>query len=57
MIKITISTDDDACATEDRVEIPRILEDIAEAIRSRGPQNEPIFDINGNTVGRVEVTS
>jgi hypothetical protein len=55
MITITINTDNDAFQTPpgERGEVHRILEELSKLGVYNG---EIIRDINGNTVGKVEIT-
>jgi hypothetical protein len=60
-MRLTITIDMDNAAFEPHrgVEVARILEDYCQAIADFGLQpndSSTLFDINGNTVGKAEVT-
>jgi hypothetical protein len=56
MIRIEIKTDNAAFRPDCRDEIVRILQDLVERF-GRGPLEQPIRDINGNTVGSVSIVN
>ncbi len=55
-ITITIECSNDAFGNAPEVEVARILEELSENVSLYGIDDEPIQDICGNVVGRMEVS-
>lgn len=53
-VTITIDTDGQAFDFTPMGELARILRQIAQDVTEDGPQDIPVRDVNGNTVGRIE---
>ena len=53
-LKLTIRTDNAAFDGNCREECARILREVAQALE-RGTTGAPLFDINGNRVGRFDL--
>ena len=56
MFKLTIRTDNEAFQDgQDVFEIARILRRTADFVE-KGYTNKPLFDLNGNTIGKITYT-
>lgn len=55
-VNIAIQMDNAAFDDEPEVEVARILREAAKRFERDGIASHPLFDVNGNKVGGVEVT-
>lgn len=53
-VTITINTENAAFNPYPAHEVARLLREIEKRLRKDGPDDFPIYDTNGNKVGRVE---
>jgi hypothetical protein len=55
MVTIKFKTENDAFSPYPEHEIVRILRKLAENIETRGPEDMPVIDVNGNRVGQLTI--
>ena len=56
-IKITLNTDNDSFQPSPSMEVARILGNAIDDMQIEGLRERPLMDMNGNTVGRIELTN